>query len=222
MRPPTAAKITISIDGTMPTNDGDIKPTCKANMAPPIAENAAATQNTKILKLATSYPEKRTRSSLSRMAISRRPSLDARMKRPIKMQPNSKPALMKYRISFALSVRRSQPSKVLRSVMPLTPPVNPCWPTISTVRISAIAWVTMEKYTSPTRRLNSAMPMINFFCNDTATTETTVKPKLWNGCHSQGNSVIWFQSMKSGMPGVDWILVLCGSDASSLRNIAMQ
>ena len=30
-----------------------------------------------------------------------------------------------------------------------------------------------------------------------------------------------FQSMKSGMPGVDWILVLMGSDASSLRNMAM-
>ncbi|MCY1558190.1 hypothetical protein D9M68_951020 [compost metagenome] len=54
MRPPTAAKITISMDGTMPTNEGDMKPTCKANMAPPMAEKAAAMQNTKILKLATS------------------------------------------------------------------------------------------------------------------------------------------------------------------------
>ena len=37
-----------------------------------------------------------------------------------------------------------------------------------------------------------------------------------------GNAVSWFQSMKSGMPGVDWILVLTGSDASSFRNIAMR
>ena len=53
MRPPTAAKITISIDGTMPTKDGDMKPTLSANMAPPIAANTAAMQKAKILKLAT-------------------------------------------------------------------------------------------------------------------------------------------------------------------------
>jgi hypothetical protein len=34
--------------------------------------------------------------------------------------------------------------------------------------------------------------------------------------------VIWFQSMKSGIPGVDWIFVASGVDASSFRNIAMQ
>jgi hypothetical protein len=53
-RPPTAQKITISIEGTMPTNDGDMKPTCSANMAPLIAAMAEARQKTKILKLATS------------------------------------------------------------------------------------------------------------------------------------------------------------------------
>ena len=53
-------------------------------------------------------------------------------------------------------------------------------------------------------------------------TAASVKVKLWNGCHSSGSDVIWFQSMKSGMPGVVWILVLTGSDASSFRNIAMQ
>ena len=41
-RPPTAQKITISIDGTIPTNDGDMKPTCKVNMAPPIPAIADA------------------------------------------------------------------------------------------------------------------------------------------------------------------------------------
>ena len=35
-RPPTAQKITISIEGTMPTKDGDMKPTCSANIAPPM------------------------------------------------------------------------------------------------------------------------------------------------------------------------------------------
>ena len=85
-----------------------------------------------------------------------------------------------------------------------------------------MAWVTMEKYTSPTRRLNIATPMISARIAGTATTASRVKPKLWKGCQNNGSSVIWFQSMKSGIPGVDWILVLSGSDASSLRNIAMQ
>ena len=49
-----------------------------------------------------------------------------------------------------------------------------------------------------------------------------MKVRLWNGCQNHGRLVIWFQSMKSGMPGVDWILVLAGDEASSLRNIAMQ
>ena len=49
VRPPTAQKITISIDGTMPTKDGDMKPTCSVNIAPPIAAIAAARQKTKIL-----------------------------------------------------------------------------------------------------------------------------------------------------------------------------
>ena len=53
-RPPTAQKITISIEGTMPTNDGDMNPTCSVNIAPPIAAIADARQNTKILKLETS------------------------------------------------------------------------------------------------------------------------------------------------------------------------
>ena len=49
LRPPTAQKMTISIDGTMPTKDGDIKPTCSVNIAPPTPAMADATQNTKIL-----------------------------------------------------------------------------------------------------------------------------------------------------------------------------
>ena len=48
-RPPTAQKITISIDGTMPTKDGDMKPICSVNIAPPTAAIAEARQNTKIL-----------------------------------------------------------------------------------------------------------------------------------------------------------------------------
>ena len=49
-----------------------------------------------------------------------------------------------------------------------------------------------------------------------------VNGKLWNGIQNGGSWVIWFQSMKSGMPGVDWILVFSTLEASSLRNIAMQ
>jgi hypothetical protein len=56
----------------------------------------------------------------------------------------------------------------------------------------------------------------------TAMIAISVNGKLWNGSQNHGSSVIWFQSMKSGMPGVDWILVLSGSEASSFRNIAMQ
>jgi hypothetical protein len=48
-RPPTAQKITISIDGTMPTKDGDMNPTCKVNIAPPIAAMADARQKMNIL-----------------------------------------------------------------------------------------------------------------------------------------------------------------------------
>ena len=56
----------------------------------------------------------------------------------------------------------------------------------------------------------------------TRMTAAMVKVRLWNGSQKNGSSVIWFQSMKSGMPGVDWILVFATLDASSLRNIAMQ
>jgi hypothetical protein len=43
-----------------------------------------------------------------------------------------------------------------------------------------------------------------------------------NGIQKSGSSVSWFQSMKSGMPGVDWIFVFATLDASSLRKAAMQ
>ncbi|EWS64409.1 hypothetical protein Y695_02345 [Hydrogenophaga sp. T4] len=38
----------------MPTKLGDMKPTCSVNSAPPIPESAAARQNTKMRKSATS------------------------------------------------------------------------------------------------------------------------------------------------------------------------
>ena len=38
----------------MPTKLGDMKPTCSVNSAPPTPDSAAARQNTKTLKLATS------------------------------------------------------------------------------------------------------------------------------------------------------------------------
>ena len=50
----------------------------------------------------------------------------------------------------------------------------------------------------------------------------SVNGKLLNGTQNHGSDVIWFQSMKSGMPGVDWILVFSTLEASSFRNIAMQ
>ena len=56
----------------------------------------------------------------------------------------------------------------------------------------------------------------------TAMTATRVKVRLWKGFQNRGSAVIWFQSMKSGMPGVDWILVAAGLEASSFRNMAMQ
>ena len=55
----------------------------------------------------------------------------------------------------------------------------------------------------------------------TATTAIKVSGSDLNGSQNNGNSVIWFQSMKSGMPGVDWIFVVTGSEASSFRNIAI-
>ena len=77
----------------------------------------------------------------------------------------------------------------------------------------------------PTRRLNIANPTRSASSASSAGTSgiaTSVKPRLWNGRQNSGSSVIWFQSMKSGMPGVDWIFVASGVDASSFRYIAMQ
>lgn len=74
----------------------------------------------------------------------------------------------------------------------------------------------------PTRRLNIASPITVASNAGTAMIATSVKPKLRNGTQNSGSAVIWFQSMKSGMPGVDWIFVASGVEASSFRNIAMQ
>ena len=51
---------------------------------------------------------------------------------------------------------------------------------------------------------------------------SSVKVRLLKGSQNQGRDVIWFQSMKSGMPGVDWIAVASGVEASSFRYMAMQ
>jgi hypothetical protein len=40
--------------GTMPTKLGDMKPTCRENIAPPIPASPAARQKVKMRKLATS------------------------------------------------------------------------------------------------------------------------------------------------------------------------
>ena len=40
-----------------------------------------------------------------------------------------------------------------------------------------------------------------------ATMAMSVKGSDLNGTQKNGSAVIWFQSMKSGIPGVDWILV---------------
>ncbi|MCY1507206.1 hypothetical protein D9M68_414740 [compost metagenome] len=92
---------------------------------------------------------------------------------------------------------------------------------MSTVQISATACVMIAKYTPPTRRLNIAKLTSQASAIGASTTSARLSGRLLNGSHSAGNSVIWFQSMKSGMPGVDWILVVMGSEASSLRNIAI-
>ncbi len=92
---------------------------------------------------------------------------------------------------------------------------------ISTDRISATACVMIAKYTPPTRRLNIAKPIMQASSVGTAITRISVNGRLLNGSQNAGSAVSWFQSMKSGMPGVDWILVVTGSEASSFRNIAI-
>ena len=61
----------------------------------------------------------------------------------------------------------------------------------------------IEKYTPPTLRLNIQRP--NMYANTvgTANIKIRVNGKLLNGTQNQGNSVSWFQSIKSGIPGVD-------------------
>ena len=71
------------------------------------------------------------------------------------------------------------------------------------VRIAAIACVMIAKYTPPTRRLNIAAPMMKAKIDGTSRIASTVSERLWNGFQNSGSCVIWFQSMKSGMPGVD-------------------
>jgi hypothetical protein len=56
----------------------------------------------------------------------------------------------------------------------------------------------------------------------TRTTAASENPSDLNGTQKKGSSVIWFQSMKSGMPGVDWILVASILEDSSFRYMAMQ
>ena len=48
-------------------------------------------------------------------------------------------------------------------------------------------------------------------------TAISVSGRLLNGSQKSGSSVIWFQSMKSGMPGVDWILVFGGLGGLELQ-----
>src|SRR5580698_11613903 len=56
----------------------------------------------------------------------------------------------------------------------------------------------------------------------TAITATSANGSDLKGTQKYGSAVGWFQSIKSGIPGVDWILVLATLDASSLRKAAMQ
>ena len=90
------------------------------------------------------------------------------------------------------------------------------------VSIAAIDCVIIAKYTPLTRRLNIASPISMARAVGITSTAKRVNVKLSNGTQNHGSSVSWFQSMKSGMPGVDWIAVVSGSEASSFRNIAMQ
>jgi len=69
--------------------------------------------------------------------------------------------------------------------------------------------------------LNIAKPMMNASSVGTTRIASSVSGRWRNGSHHIGSAVSWFQSMKSGMPGVDWILVVTGSLASSFKNIAM-
>ena len=59
-------------------------------------------------------------------------------------------------VSLAWSVSRLMPRKVRKSLIPLTPPVTPCWPMITMARIADSASVMIEKYTPPTRLRNAA------------------------------------------------------------------
>ena len=61
---------------------------------------------------------------------------------------------------------------------------------MSTVRISATAWVMMAKYTPPTRRLNMAKPTMKARIMGTATTAMIANGKCLNGSHQNGSEVI--------------------------------
>nr|CAF1788018.1 hypothetical protein NRS6118_04422 [Bacillus subtilis] len=85
-----------------------------------------------------------------------------------------------------------------------------------------MACMMIEKYTSPTRRVNIAKPMMKASKIGMMMMANKVNPKLWKGSQKPGKLVIWFQSIKSGIPGVVCAAVDCMSEASSFRNMAMQ
>jgi hypothetical protein len=89
-------------------------------------------------------------------------------------------------------------------------------------RMAATAWVMMAKYTPPTRLRNMALPRQKAKMPGNSTMASSVNARLLNGTQKRGRRVSWFQSMKSGMPGVDWMAVVTGSEASSFRYMAMQ
>src|SRR6218665_651389 len=101
-----------------------------------MADSTAASANTKAFMCAVSWPLKRTRSSLSRIAIRILPKRLRTITSDTAITSAMASTSTKYMTRLASSPVMSRPSSVRKSVMPLAPPVSPCWPTTTTVSAS--------------------------------------------------------------------------------------
>lgn len=214
-------KIIILMEGMILMKDGDMKFICSVNMVLLMVENMVVVQKMKILKLVMLQLEKCICFFLLCMVISRWFSLDLSMQWLNRMQLNSNFVLMKYSISLVWLVWIFQFIRVLRLVMLLMLLVSFCWLMMRMDRMVVMVCVMMEKYIFFIWCLNivSLISMVSVV--GIISMVRIVKVKLWKGFYMVGKVVIWFQFMKLGMFGVDWILVLMGLEVLSLRNMVM-
>ena len=92
-----------------------------------------------------------------------------------------------------------RPNTVWKSVRPLVPANVFSWPTMISVKISAIAWLSTAKYGPRTRRENTSQPNAPAISIGMNSASTTLTQRFSNGFQMSGSSV-WspYSAMKLG------------------------